>query len=61
MLGCHRPTVSIAASMLQRAGLIEYSHGTITILDRRGLEAASCPCYGFIAREYQRVLNPDVM
>lgn len=57
MLGVHRPTVSIAAGMLQRAGLIQYARGTITILDRKSLEAASCSCYGFIKREYERLLG----
>ncbi len=57
MLGVHRPTVSIAAGMLQKAGLIAYARGTITILDRSGLEAASCNCYRFVEREYQRLLG----
>lgn len=57
MLGVHRPTVSVAAGMLQKAGLISYVRGVITILDRKGLEAASCACYGVIAREYDRLLN----
>lgn len=57
MLGVHRPTVSVAAGMLQRAGLIRYVRGVVTVLDRRGLEAASCACYGIIAREYDRLLN----
>lgn len=46
MLGVHRPTVSIAAGMLQRAGLIEYHRGNVHILDHEGLQAASCECYG---------------
>ena len=55
MLGVHRPTVSIAAGMLQKAGLIEYRRGVITINDRRGLENASCNCYQLIAQEYERL------
>jgi CRP-like cAMP-binding protein len=57
MLGVHRPTVSVAAGMLQKAGLIEYVRGTITIVDRKGLEAASCRCYKLITQEYDRLLN----
>lgn len=45
MLGVHRPAVSLAAGALQRAGVIRYSRGTIRILDRLALEAASCGCY----------------
>jgi CRP-like cAMP-binding protein len=57
MLGVHRPTVSIAASMLQKAGLIRYVRGTIEITDRKGLEKASCGCYRSITKEYERLLN----
>jgi CRP-like cAMP-binding protein len=57
MLGVHRPTVSVAAGMLQKAGLIRYTRGVVTVLDRKGLERASCNCYGFITREYDRLLN----
>jgi len=60
MLGVHRPTVSIAAGMLQKAGLIEYRRGVVTILDRRGLESASCNCYQLIAEEYERLTNSKV-
>lgn len=58
MLGVHRPTVSIAARALQRAGLIRYSRGAITVLDRPGLEEASCECYRIIRRHYERLLPP---
>jgi CRP-like cAMP-binding protein len=57
MLGVHRPTVSVAAGMLQKAGLIDYTRGSITIIDRKSLEAASCNCYRVIAAEYERLLN----
>lgn len=43
-----RPTVSIAAGALQRAGLIRYDKGHVTILDRDELEGAACECYGAI-------------
>jgi Mn-dependent DtxR family transcriptional regulator len=45
MLGTHRQSVTLAAGNLQKAGFIRYSRGKLTILDRRGLEAASCECY----------------
>ena len=46
MLGATRPTVTIVAGTLQRAGLITYHHGHVTIVDREKLESASCECYG---------------
>jgi CRP-like cAMP-binding protein len=45
MLGTGRPSVSLAAGILQRGGLIENVRGAVTILDRTGLEAAACECY----------------
>jgi CRP-like cAMP-binding protein len=45
MLGASRPTVSVVAGTLQKAGLIKYRHGRVTIVDRENLEAASCECY----------------
>jgi len=45
MLGASRPTVTLAAGTLQRAGLITYHRGTITIQSREALETASCECY----------------
>ena len=59
MLGVRRATVSIAASMLQRAGVIRYQHGKITILDRVGLENAACECYEAVSGEYRRLFGED--
>ena len=56
MLGVHRPTVSVAAKSLQRAGLIHYIRGHVTVLDREGLEAASCECYGMLRFQFERLL-----
>lgn len=57
MLGVARPTVNIAGATLQRAGFITYSRGRITILDRDGLESASCECYGRIREELEETLD----
>jgi CRP-like cAMP-binding protein len=56
MLGVRRAGVSVAAGMLQKAGLIAYQRGKIRIIDRVGLEEASCECYELIRREYDRLL-----
>ena len=57
MLGVQRSGVSIAASFLQRAGLIKYQHGKVTITDRGGLEAAACECYQAMHAQYEQVMH----
>lgn len=58
MLGVQRSTVTVAASALQRDGLIEYSRGKIRILDRRRLATVACECYGIVCESYERILRP---
>ena len=52
MLGVHRPAVTLAAGVLQAAGFIHYSRGTINITNREGLEGASCSCYEATRADY---------
>jgi CRP-like cAMP-binding protein len=55
MLGVARPTVSIVAGGLQDAGLIRYARGRMTILDRKGLQAAACECYAVVRAQFDRL------
>jgi CRP-like cAMP-binding protein len=57
MLGVRREGVSIAAGQLQKHGLIKYVRGTITIIDRKGLETCACECYEVVKNEYDRLLG----
>jgi CRP-like cAMP-binding protein len=60
MLGVRREGVTESALKLQKAALIRYSRGPITILDRGGLEQRTCECYAVVRREYERLL-PSVL
>jgi CRP-like cAMP-binding protein len=57
MLGVRRAGVSVAETQLQERGLIKHKRGYIQIIDRAGLEAASCECYAVVSREYQRLVE----
>ena len=61
MLGVRRATVNVATGMLKKAGFIRYVRGQITVIDRAGLESASCECYKAIIQAYDSVMNkkPD--
>jgi CRP-like cAMP-binding protein len=58
MLGVRREGVTEAAIQLQKLGLIHYSRGHISVLDRPGLEQRVCECYGVVRKEYDRLLLP---
>jgi CRP-like cAMP-binding protein len=58
MLGTDRSGVAIAAGTLQKAGFIQYTHGTITIVNRAGLEEAVCECYAVARRQFDGLLRP---
>jgi len=57
MLGAHRPTVSTAASILQKAGFIRYSRGIIKILDPKGLEAGACECLSIMEAQFDKIFD----
>ena len=59
MLGVRREAVSHQAGRLQSAGLISYHRGRIAILDRAGLEARACECYGVVRRESERLTQQN--
>ena len=57
MLGVRRSSVTVAAGALQEKNIIHYSRGTITILDRKGLESAACKCYEMVIRDYEQIFS----
>jgi CRP-like cAMP-binding protein len=60
MLGVRREGVTEGALKLQRAGLIRYVRGHITVLNRSGLERRTCECYAVVKKEYDRLLPIQV-
>jgi CRP-like cAMP-binding protein len=59
MLGVQRPTITIAARILQAAGLIHWTRGSLTILDRSGLTSTACECYKIVRDAYDTALKTD--
>lgn len=57
MLGVQRPTVSVAAGMLQKAGWITYSRGNIEILDVEGLRSGACECYKIMEAQFDKIFD----
>jgi Mn-dependent DtxR family transcriptional regulator len=60
MLGVRRETVTEAAGKLQDSGIIQYSRGHITVLDRAALETRTCECYAVVKAECDRLLPPVI-
>jgi len=60
MLGVHRPSVSLIARGFQQLGLIKYSRGVVTMLDRQGMEEASCECYAAVKKQFERALGRSI-
>jgi len=60
MLGVRREGITETAGNLQRAGLISYRRGHITVLDRTGLESLTCECYNVVKKEFHRLLDVSV-
>jgi CRP-like cAMP-binding protein len=60
MLGVRREGVTESAGTLQRAGLIRYARGHITVLDRAGLQKRTCECYAVVKKEYERLLPRQI-
>lgn len=58
ILGANRKSVTLAAQSMQTAGLISYRRGTIQVLDRKGIEKASCECYAIVRERFDAFLNP---
>jgi hypothetical protein len=58
ILGANRKSVTLAAQSLQRAQLITYHRGQIQVLDRAGLEKASCECYAIVRERFDAFLKP---
>lgn len=60
MLGVRRTTVTIAARLLQSAGMIRYRRGLVQIVDRAALEKAACECYGTMRQKLDNTLRPPL-
>ena len=58
ILGANRKSVTLAAQAMQTAGLISYRRGTMQVLDRKGLEKASCECYAIVRERFDAFLTP---
>lgn len=59
MLGVSRPTVSIAAKTLQKAGLIDYSRGNMRIMDADGLRSGACECYNIMEKQIAHIFDEE--
>lgn len=57
MLGVHRPSITLIARSFQQAGLLNYRRGVITILDRTGIEEASCECYRVVRNQFEHAFG----
>jgi CRP-like cAMP-binding protein len=60
MLAARRPSISVAAGALQKAGAIRYTHGHMAVLNRAVLEAAACECYGTVREHFENLLGAPV-